>query len=307
MPTAIVTGPTGTVGVSLLNKLLQEDYFIYAIVREHSHRISNLPVHKNIKVVNSNLENLALVYENILGTVDVFYHLAWEGTTGQERNDPYIQNQNVKYSLDAVNLAAALECNTFIGIGSQAEYGRTNEKLSGLTPAFPESAYGAAKLCAGHLTRLLCEQVGIRHVWARILSVYGPYDNENSMLISAMQKMLNGDTTSFTKGEQIWDYLYSSDAAEALFLLSKYGIDGKTYCIGSGVGKSLSEYILALQKIVNPTAKVGLGDIPYGDKQVMYLCADIRELQKDTGFSPKISFEQGIRQTTDWYKKKLGL
>lgn len=307
MPTAIVTGPTGAVGVALINKLLQEDYFIYAIVRQHSCRISNLPVHNNLKIIHSNLENLALVNEYISERGDVFYHLAWDGTIGPERNDLYLQNQNVKYALDAVSLAAELGCKTFIGIGSQAEYGRTNEKLSGLTPTYPESGYGVAKLCAGHLTRILCEQKGIRHIWARILSVYGPNDSEKSMIISVMYKMLKGEQTYFTQGEQIWDYLYSSDAAEALFLLDKSGIGGKTYCIGSGEGKSLSEYITAMQKIVNPNVLVRLGDIPYADKQVMHLCADITELQKDTGFSPKISFEEGIRLTKEWYKKRLGV
>ena len=57
-----------------------------------------------------------------------------------------------------------------------------------------------------------------------------------------------------------------------------------------------------MRDAINPEAKLGVGEVPYGPKQVMYLCADIDELKKDTGFEPQISFEDGIRKTIDWIK-----
>ena len=42
----------------------------------------------------------------------------------------------------------------------------------------------------------------------------------------------------------------------------------------------------------------------YTENQVMHLCADITSLQEDTGFEPETSFEDGIRQTVNWYKKE---
>lgn len=70
----------------------------------------------------------------------------------------------------------------FVGAGSQAEYGRVNHALTPDTPCFPENGYGMAKLCAGQMSRVECEKLGLVHIWPRILSVYGPYDGKNAMI-----------------------------------------------------------------------------------------------------------------------------
>ena len=52
-----------------------------------------------------------------------------------------------------------------------------------------------------------------------------------------------------------------------------------------------------------PGAEIGFGEIPYQEKQVMYLCADISDLEKDTGFAPRVTFAEGIEKTVDWCRK----
>ena len=47
-------------------------------------------------------------------------------------------------------------------------------------------------------------------------------------------------------------------------------------------------------------AELGIGKLPYNQNQVMYLCADIEELTKDTGFVPEYTFEKGIQETVAW-------
>ena len=76
----------------------------------------------------------------------------------------------------------ALGCKVFLGAGSQAEYGRVSGILRPDTPAFPENGYGMAKLCAGQMSRVECQTLGMDHVWARILSVYGPHDGPATMI-----------------------------------------------------------------------------------------------------------------------------
>ncbi len=303
MKKAVLTGATGAIGTALIQKLIEEDVFVYVLCRPDSPRKSRIPAHKNVRVVDCGLGQIESL-ESFDNRCDVFYHLGWEGTFGGSRDDVYMQNRNVTYALDAVALAGRLGCSVFVGAGSQAEYGRVDGILGPKTPVFPETGYGIAKLCAGQLTRLLCTQSGIRHIWTRILSVYGPGDGMGTMVTSTISKLLNKEETSFTEGEQQWDYLYSADAADALFLMGEKGQDGAVYCLGSGSTRPLKEYILALGNAVAPDVPLGLGKIPYHDKQVMTLCADITELQKDTDFSPKVGFEEGILKTVDWYKKE---
>lgn len=300
----VITGPTGAIGIALIKKCIAENTEVFAICRKNSARLSRIPKDKLVHIVECNLNELEKLSIVELGPCDVFYHLGWDATIGDGRNNMPLQIANITYTINAVELAHKLSCKTFVGAGSQAEYGRFEGKLSAQTPVFPENGYGIAKLCAGQMSRVQCEKYGITHIWARILSIYGPYDSEKTMIASTVRSLLNGQIPELTAGEQKWDYLYSSDAAEALYLLGIKGQNGKVYCIGSGQTKELREYIDIMRDAIDPKAPLGLGKIPYSEKQVMYLCADIEELQKDTGFVPKISFTEGIRKTIEWARNE---
>jgi len=305
----IMTGATGMIGVALANYLLEQKIEVTALIRRGSKKTDRLPVHPNLHCVELDLSELdqeeALQKSKLLDRKqDIFFHFGWDGTFGDSRNDMLLQNDNIRYTLKAVSLAARLGCQVFVGAGSQAEYGRTKEKLSASTPVFPENGYGIAKLAAGQMSRILCQSLHIRHEWARILSVYGPCDMENTMVMSAIRKLASKETPLFSKGEQLWDYLYVKDAARALFLIAKHGKDGAVYPVGSGNTRRLSEYIYAIRDSMDKEGQVSLGAIPYGKNQVMYLCADISQLTKDTGFVPEYTFEEGIQETIEWYRKQ---
>lgn len=305
MKKIIITGPTGSIGLALIKQCIQNNIQVTAVCRPGSGRIQRIPEDERVQVVECPLNRLADLEEQLDSGYDVFYHFGWDGTFGNSRNNMQGQLTNIQYTLDAVELADKLKCRAFIGAGSQAEYGRVEGLLSAATPVNPENGYGIAKLCAGQMSRILCRQKNIRHIWTRILSIYGPGDGEATMVMSTIGKLLKGEVPDFTKSEQMWDYLYSEDAAKALFLLGDKGQDGKTYCIGSGQAKPLREYIETIRDSINPEAALGIGNIPYSDKQVMYLCADIQELKNDTGFTVDYTFEDGVKKTIEWYKEHL--
>jgi nucleoside-diphosphate-sugar epimerase len=154
--------------------------------------------------------------------------------------------------------------------------------------------YGYAKLCAGQMTRDYAHQLGMRHIWMRILSVYGPNDGEKTLIMSVLNQWKKNEIPEMTKGEQMWDYLYSGDAARAFRMVGESGVDGKVYVLGSGQARALVDYIREMRALVNLQCDVALGVIPYAPKQVMYLCADITELTEDTGWHPLTEFSDGI-------------
>lgn len=342
MKRILIDGPTGVIGMSLIEYCIKNHTQVTALCHKNSRRTAQIPKHPLVTVVeadlsdyrelactlkqadimraadgrDTNVKNVADdstgAFDNAggqacmrnaaerlknLGTgYDAFYHFAWNGTFGDTRNDMALQVQNIQYSLNAVELAEALGCRCFIGAGSQAEYGRVEGTLSPNTPAFPENGYGMAKLCAGQMTRQMCESRGIRHIWVRILSVYGCHDGAYTMIMSALQKMAANEETAFTPGEQQWDYLNGRDAARAMYLIGERGVSGKTYVLGSGKARPLREYLEILAKETKYQKTLGLGRLPYAPKQVMHLCADITGLTQDTGFVPEVSFEEGIRE-----------
>lgn len=298
----VITGATGTIGKSLINKLLDSDAEILVLTHKKSDRNQIIPKTDNLKISYCEISEYTNfpVYEKY----DVFFHFAWIG--GNDRTNISTNMKSVQHSLDAVQLAFRLGCHTFIGAGSQAECGPQNVKISNDVNCHPVNAFGASKLYSSFLTRYECERLGLRHLWARILSVYGPYDRQGSMVISTINKFLKNEPASFTKGEQMWDFLYTEDAADALYLMAISGMDKSVYSVGSGHVRRLSEYIMIIKKITDTQSAMQFGAVPYNKNEVMYLCADITQLTHDTGWLPKTSFEDGIRKTID-YCKTTGL
>lgn len=299
MKKAVITGATGSVGRAIIDKLVQENVEVTVLYHDGSKRIDSVPTNRLVKKIQCSLDEMK-DFTPSENDFDVFYHLAWAGTTGAARDDAELQLKNIEYTLDAVNLAKRMGCRKFIGAGSQAEYGLCDKPLTPDTPTFPFTGYGMAKLAAGRLGMLHCRNLGIDFAWIRILSVYGKYDPENSVIKSAIRKFTANEKAEFSKGEQLWDFLSARDAANAFYLV---GCDDKhnekTYCLGSGKAAPLREYIEKIHELCGSNSEIDFGAIPYSRNQVMFLQADISELTHDTGFVPSVSFESGIKELLD--------
>ena len=294
MKTYVISGATGMIGRALAAYLLERGDRVLALVRPDSARAATMPRHQNLRLVGCDMADYATYTPD--EHADVFFHLAWAKTTGAGRDDMLAQWQNVRYALDAANLAARFGCAKFVGAGSQAEYGPANVPLSASTPADPQNGYGIAKYAAGKMTAALCRQLGLAHCWVRILSIYGEGDNANTLIMYLIRALSNGETPELTPCEQIWDYLYVGDAAAALAGVADRGRDGAIYALGSGQGRPLYEYVNILRDCVAPGACVTFGARAYYPHQPMYLVADIRPLVADVGFAPRVSFAEGIRR-----------
>lgn len=295
--TVIITGPTGAIGIALCQLLVREGVNVYAVCRPDSPRQRALPVSSHLHLTSCDMADYGSLPNRIGTPADAFFHLAWAGTTGEGRNDMLLQTGNIRSTIAAVHAASELGCQVFLGAGSQAEYGRVEGALKPDTPCNPETGYGMAKFCAGRMSRAECQRSGTAHIWVRILSVYGPGDGGGSMIMSTIRSLLAKQKPSLTAGAQMWDYLYVSDAAEALYRAALYGHDGAVYPLGSGTAMPLRSYVEILRDVIDPSLPLGFGEVPYSPTQVMYLQADISELTAHTGFLPKVDFPTGIRTT----------
>lgn len=304
MQKVIMTGGTSGIGLALIRKLLENYVEITMLRRKKTDRDMELPNNERLNVEFCSLEELEN-YDPGQTEYDVFFHLGWGNSSKEGRNDITQQMENVRYACNAVKVAARCGCHTFIGIGSQAEYGRCDEVLTPDTVCQPETAYGVAKWSACYATKLLCKQMGIRHIWARVLSGYGLYDNPRSLLCSTIVDGLSGKMLSFTRGEQIWDFVHFDDIANALYLMALRGKAYSIYVIGSGQARPLREYIMLLCKKMDLKIGDAFGKCPYQKCQVMHLEGDYSTLECDTGWRPEIEFDEGIERLIEFYKRKL--
>lgn len=302
---AIVTGSTGLIGSSLIRLLSEKEITTYAVCHRESDRDHVIPESEYIYKIYCNLDEFHDLQKMIDTNIDAFFHLAWSGTQDRtNRMDMYLQNDNVRYALDSVQAAQTLGCKVYIGAGSQAEYGYVDGIIHSDQRENPVTGYGMAKLCAEQMTRAMCKEAGIRHIWPRIVSVYGPNDGKDTLISTIIRELMNNETPKLTAGEQMWDYLYSQDAAEALLAMAESGHDGAKYVLGSGHARPLKEYMELTRDAVDKSAKLDIGAIPYLPNQVMHLEADISDLKRDTGWNPMTSFEEGIQKTVEYETKK---
>ena len=286
---AVVTGATGFLGSNLVEGLISRGYFVYAIVRPESANVDRLKGLTNVEIIEYDIQNTTgEMKELIVDKCDYFFHLAWPG----DFNDFDEQMENVNCSLSALRSAKSLGCKRFLCTGSQAEYAITEDVITEESLVVPRGPYGAAKVATCFSSRILAEEIGIDWIWGRVFSVYGRNDLDKHMIPKLITTLKSGKTMEMSSCEQYWDFLNVKDFVECFVLLAEKGKTGEIYNIADGRSRKLKEYI----DIV--TGKIGYGTIKLGThaEPFVSLRPDISKLKRDTGWEPKISFEDGIEE-----------
>lgn len=288
-----ITGATGQIGLALVDIAIKHNCEVVCLVNPNSPRDAKIPKHPLVHTEECALSEYHS-FSPKTNSCDAFFHLAWANTLGASRDNIQSQIHNIQYTLDAINLAQRMGCNVFVGAGSQAEYGTVDKPLTPYTPCFPTSGYGIAKHAAGLLAKLRCKELSLRFNWIRVLSIYGKNDSSQTLISYLFEELSSNRKPALTLCEQQWDYLHSDDAGQAFWHIGKSGKDGKTYVLGSGQGQELRHYVEEIYRQTKASCGLGFGEKSYYPHQPMHLVADISELTKDTGWTPKISFEEGI-------------
>lgn len=303
----IVIGPTSFIGIALIALFRRRGDEVTALVRPYSSRKLLLErLYPDLEILEcqlSALSKMRLPKEEY----DALFHIGWDSDFSDSRYNLEGQMQNVEYCLEAVELAHRYQCSSFLCVGSQAECGRVCNPIDSMTPDHPETAYAQAKCIAYERTADLCRRYGMRQYWPRLLSAYGPFDRDSAMIMSCIHACRAKQPLQLTTAEQIWDYVYVEDVAEALIAIWERGAPGKKYAIASGQGRKLREYITEIAEITGyPQLIKGIGKKDYADGQVMYLVGNIDELTNDTGFVLRWNFTEGMRETIRIFEEWCG-
>lgn len=296
-----MTGATSMLGIALINECIKEKIEVLAIVRKQSHHIERLPESNFVKICECNLDGLSSIMKTSK-PYDVFYHMAWDYTLKEQRDNPVLQEENIRHTLDAVHLAQRLGCKKFVGAGSQAEYGKVDGVIRPDTPVNPLTSYGIAKYTAGMMSKKLCEQYGMIHIWGRIFSVYGRYDRKETMINYAIARFIKGKTARFSSATQMWDYLYEEDAGKIFYLIGKLVEEERVYCIANGESRPLKEFIMELKELCDADVRCEFSE-RVNNEGVIGLQADIEALVQDIGYRPKVRFKKGMEDIIQYWKE----
>lgn len=301
MKNAIITGATSFIGVHLINELLINDYYVTAVVRPNSHNINRLPTNKRITVIELDTNDIKLLPNKVKDAqYEVFYHLSWDGVRATYRDDILLQLNNYNNSIKAMQTANILKCNVFVGSGSQAEYGKCLGKITEEYIPNPLTEYGKAKLNTYEKLKSISENMNIKFIWTRLFSVYGIYDHEKTLVMSALKKLLNNEDLELTECNQRWDYIQVEDVARAMYLLGTSDCESGIYNIASGNSKQLKEFVIDIKRITNSKSQLKFGAINYGSEGVISLEPAIDKLKRNIDWSCKVSFDDGITKLSKY-------
>lgn len=306
MKTAIVTGANGFVGSALLRELTDRGVAVWAVIKDTNENIESICSLPGVTIVYCEMDELATLPQKIkVPQPDIFYHLAWAGSTGPARADYELQFTNARWTVDAVNAAKALGCRRFLGAGTLAEYDvNAYSPVDGSTPN-AVSCYGVAKIAAHLMSKAECNRLGVEHLWAYLSNTYGIGNYTSNFVNFAARTMITGQPANFTPGEQPYDFVYVSDIAQGLYCIGESGKTNYAYYIGSTKPAKLKEFIKIIRDEIDPEVSLHLGAVPFNGVPQPASTFDCTKLVEDTGYSPRVPFQEGIRQTVAWLRVQI--
>lgn len=289
-----VTGATSFIGIHLIENLLENGCFVYAIIRPKSTKLNRLTLHDNLKIIELEMDAYDKLDSYINEKIDGIFHLAWEGARIPYRDDKILQLKNYESSICIMKSAIRLGVQIFIGSGSQAEYGKCIGKISEDYVTDPTTEYGKYKLKTYRTLSALSKENNIKFKWTRIFSVYGRYDYEGTLVMSALKKLSRNEDMQLTECKQSWDFIHVEDAARAMYMLGINHCDDGVYNIASGEVRQLKDFVMDMKKIVNSCSKLEFGAISYGPEGMVSFEPSISKLKKNLDWECKVNFEEGI-------------
>lgn len=301
--TAIVTGGTGFIGSWLLQELLNNDIHVTAIVRNRKKLIPEILNNNKITLIEKSISEIQS--EDFLeNEYDCFFHLGWGGVAPEYKNDIKVQLDNIAMSLHALEVANKINCKKFIASGTVAEYVFCESVMDVNAKQTPNDMYGAAKVAAHYFLEVRARQIGQPFVWLVIPSTFGERRHDNNIITYTIKTLLNKEKPKYGNLEQMWDFLYVGEVARAIRLIGEKGKTEHVYGIGSGEYHPLKYYIREIRNQIDPKLELGIGEYPAMSSKTFSSCVNIDDLKRDTGFKPRISFEEGIKRTIDYLKER---
>ena len=297
---AIVTGGSGFIGGRLICELLDEGYDVTAVIRRNNATL--LFPEDKVTVISKDINDLTPGDFSGEDGYDVFFNLAWSGVSDSLKNDTELQIGNITMSMHAMETAKKIGCRLFISSGTVAEYSYSDSVTDVYARQTPNDMYGAAKASAHYFLEVRARQLDQPFIWVVLPSTYGERRRNDNIITYTIKTLLGRGKPSYGDLNQMWDFLYVADVARALRLIGESGHPGKVYGIGSGIHKPLKDYIERIRDIIDPSLPLGIGERPEMSGKTICACINIADLQKDTGFKPLVTFDEGIERTINWIR-----
>jgi nucleoside-diphosphate-sugar epimerase len=312
MAVYLITGIGGFIGSSLARELLQRGEQVRGVDNFSTGKRENLAqIEGRIDFRAADILDLDSMKTACAG-VDYVLHQAAIPSVPKSVLDPIGSNQaNVDGTVNVLVAARDAKVKRVIYAASSSAYGDTPTlpKHENMTPD-PISPYAVAKLASERYMISFYRCYGLETVSLRYFNIFGPRQDPSSpysgVLAKFITQMLSGQQpTIFGDGEQSRDFTYIDNAVEANLLACKAPAAqaaGRVFNVATGRRVTLNETFKLLQPLTSYSGSPIYGVERGGD--IKHSLADISAAEKHLGYKAKVSFQDGLQRTVEWYRRK---
>jgi nucleoside-diphosphate-sugar epimerase len=296
----LVTGASGFIGRHCLPPLLDDGFEVHAIARQPLNLRTAIKWHQ----IDLLAEGAAAAIARRVAATHLL-HLAWCASPVD-----YLTNaSNRRWASVTLELAEAFMTargERFVGAGSCAEYGTSPIPCAEeTTPLHPTSLYGECKVTAFRRLDALANAANFSFAWGRTFFPYGPYQARARLIPSIVMTLLEQRPMPRPAGHQIRDFIHVQDVAGAFVALLDSEVTGACN-IGSGVGVKVSDLVTLVARLMGGEDSLHLAAAsPDRAGESAFIVADTRRLRDELGWRPRLSLENGLNGTVEWWRSSF--
>jgi len=324
MKTILITGGAGFIGSHVIRlfvkkypeyKIVNLDKLTYAGNLENLTEIENRPNYEFVKgdIVDGDFIQKLFANYNFDGVI----HLAAESHVDRSISNPmeFILT-NIVGTVNLLNAAKSIwngnfKDKMFYHISTDEVYGSLGQEgiFTENTAYDPHSPYSASKASSDHLVRAYNDTYGLPVVISNCSNNYGSYQFPEKLIPLFINNIKNNKPLPvYGKGINVRDWLYVEDHAKAIDLVFHKGLAGETYNIGGNNEWKNIDLIIELCEIMDRKLNRNPGT---SEKLITFVkdraghdlryAIDSSKIQKELGWTPSLSFEEGLEKTVEWY------
>jgi dTDP-glucose 4,6-dehydratase len=333
--TVLITGADGFMGSHLTEALVHLGAHVIAFVRATSsgalNNIAQLQGDMIVKFADlTDKTSIDYLIKELRDSADdrpYVFHLGAQAHVGESWHRPY--ETVMANTLGTLNLLQSvvdngLELEKFDTAGTSEEYGNVRESvahhhdfddtgsliLHERSPINPKSIYATSKVAADFLTMNYHDAFGVPGVVTRMFNNYGPRQNPRYVTGTIITQALEREQIELGNLEPLRDFCFCSDGVRGHLTVAAHGIPGDVYVYGQGTNISMADWaelILRVGKEKGYWSERELVSVQErfrpGASDVIALRVGYEKLNRETGWVPLVSWEEGISRTIDWYAK----
>lgn len=305
----LVTGGAGFIGSNFILymfekypgvKIINMDLLTYAGNLENLRAVENNP---NYRFVRGDIADSQIVDQVVAG-VDFIVNFAAESHVDRSIEDPSVFiRTNVMGTQILLDAARKHQVKRYLQISTDEVYGSLGPTgyFTETTPIAPNSPYSASKAGADLLVRAYHETFGLPVLITRCSNNYGPYQFPEKLIPFFIKRLLSGQKVPvYGDGLNVRDWLYVRDHCTAIDTVLREGRIGEVYNIGGNNEKTNLEITkLVLAALGKPETMIEYVKDRLGHDRRYAI--DSSKMKEELGWSPQVTFEEGIKMTIDWY------